>query len=78
MNLTDANYHWKNSVDWIIDTWWDKIFHFLEKEPKKWKNITILHFMTTFHNVALKIEISFKATKVFKPIMKTRKVNDKR
>ena len=24
MNLTDANYHWKNWVDWILDTWWNK------------------------------------------------------
>ena len=32
----------------------------LRKEPKKLKNRTILHFMTTFHNVALKIETSFK------------------
>ena len=24
MNLTDANYHWKIGVDWILDTWWDK------------------------------------------------------
>ena len=32
--------------------------------------------MTTFHNVACKIETSFKI-QVFKLIMKTRKVNDK-
>ena len=24
INLTDANYHWKNWVAWILDTWWDK------------------------------------------------------
>ena len=24
MNVTDANYHWKKWVDWILDTWWDK------------------------------------------------------
>ena len=34
--------------------------------------------MTTFHNVALKIEASFKLKKVFKHIMKTRKASDKR
>ena len=34
--------------------------------------------MTTFHNVTLEIEASFKATNVLRPIMKTRKVNDKR
>ena len=33
---------------------------FWEKEPKKLKKIKILHFMTTFHNFALKIETSFK------------------
>ena len=42
----------------------------------KKKTITILHFMTTFHNVAFKIETSFRnefqATKVFNPIMKIR------
>ena len=40
MNLTDANYHLKNWVDWILDTWWDKTLQlqkctFWEKEPKK-------------------------------------------
>ena len=39
MNLTDANYHWKNWVDWILDTWWNKTLQpqkctFWEKEPK--------------------------------------------
>ena len=24
MNLAHANYHWKNWVDWILDTQWDK------------------------------------------------------
>ena len=33
------NKHWKNWVDWIIDTWGDKILQpqkvtFLEKSPK--------------------------------------------
>ena len=42
MNLTDTNYHWKNWVDWILDTWWDKALQpqkcpFGEKEPKKFK-----------------------------------------
>ena len=41
-NLTDANYHWKNWVDWILDTWRDKTLQpqkciFWEKEPKKLK-----------------------------------------
>ena len=34
--------------------------HFGKKSPKSKKKIKILHFMTTFHNVALKIETSFK------------------
>ena len=39
MNLTDANYHWKNWVHWILDTWWDKSLepqniHFEEKSQK--------------------------------------------
>ena len=42
MNLTDANYHGKNWVDWILDTYWDKTLQpqkctFWEKEPKKLK-----------------------------------------
>ena len=37
MNLT--KYHWKNWVDWILDTWWEKIcnlknLHFEKKSPK--------------------------------------------
>ena len=31
MNLTDGNWHWKNWVDWILDSWWDKTFIFWEK-----------------------------------------------
>ena len=65
MNLTDTNYRWKNQVLWIFDTLSDNILQplkwtFWEKEPKKLKNITILHFMTTFHNVTLRIEAGFK------------------
>ena len=38
MNLTDANYHWKNWVDWILDSWWEKTsqpqkYTFGEKKP---------------------------------------------
>ena len=49
MNPADTN-HWKNKVDWIFDTWWDKILEpqkkkkkrkkkktFPEKESKKWR-----------------------------------------
>ena len=42
MNPADTN-HWKNKVDWIFDTWWDKILEpqiwtVWEKEPKNGKN----------------------------------------
>ena len=52
MNLTGANYHWKNWVDWILDTWWDKTLQpqkctFWEKEPKKLKK---KHNNFTFHD----------------------------
>ena len=40
---------------------------FQEKQPKKWKSITILHLMTAFHNVGLKIETSFKLQSCFMP-----------
>ena len=75
MNFTDTNYHRKNQVDWIFDTQWEKIsqpqkWKFWEKGPKKLKNITILHFMTTFHNVALKIETSFKLQRCLKQLWK--------
>ena len=33
---------------------------FWGKKPKNLQNITILHFMTNFHNVTLKIETGFK------------------
>ena len=67
MNFTGANYHWKNWVDWILD---DRNLQpqkcaFSEKEPKKLKNITILHFITTLNNVALKIEIGFRSSIFF-------------
>ena len=48
-------------------TFWEK--------PESWKNIAISHFTTTFHNFALKIETG-GATRMFKPILKTRNVND--
>ena len=31
LNLTDTNFHWKNYIDWIFDTWWDNIL-----QPEKW------------------------------------------
>ena len=38
MNLTDAKYHWKNWIDWILDSWWAKTsqsqkYTFREKDP---------------------------------------------
>ena len=66
MNLTDANHHCKNWVDWIADAWWDKTF-----EPQKVKkNITILNFMTTLNNVALQIEIGFELQGCLMPLQK--------
>ena len=56
---------------------WNLKNEYFEKKSPKSENITILHLMTTFHNVTLKMETSFKL-KVFKLIMKTRKCNDKR
>ena len=47
--------------------------HFWEKEPKKLKSITILYFMTTFHNVAFKIETSFKLQRCLSPLWKLEK-----
>ena len=40
----------------------------LRKRAKKDKNVIILHFMTTFHNVALKIETSFKLQRYLTPL----------
>ena len=47
----------------------------LRKRAQKVKKYNNFIFHDYLHNVSLKIETSFK---VFKPIMKTRKVNDKR
>ena len=64
MNHTDASYHWKNWADWIFDAgeikfWNHKNEHFEKKSRKSQKELTILHLMTTFYNVAPKIETSF-------------------
>ena len=42
----------------------------LRKRDKKSKNIVILHFMTTFHNVTAKIETSSKLQRCLSPIGK--------
>ena len=62
----------RNWVHWILDNWWDKILQstLWETEPKSYKNIALLHFMTTFHNFALK-------RRVIEYILKTRNLNDK-
>ena len=44
------------------------------RKLKKNKNITVSHFTTTFHNFALKIGTN-GATRMVKPILKTRNVN---
>ena len=78
MNLTDTNYHRKNYVYWIFDTWWDKILQpqkwtFWEKDPKKLENVTSLHSMTTFNNVAPKTETSFELQSCWRPLWKPEK-----
>ena len=45
----------------------------LRKRAQKVKNMTVLHFKTTFHNFTFKIETGFK----LESCLKTRKVNDK-
>ena len=48
--------------------------HFEKKDPK-FENITFLHFMTTFHNFALKEEAIWAWT-VFNTILKAKNPND--
>ena len=46
-----------------------KNIHFEKKNPKSLKkNTTILHFMTTLNNVALKIEIGFELQGCLRPV----------
>ena len=84
MDLTDTNW-----VDWILDTWWDKIFQpqkwkFSEKDPKKLKNITFYLHSTMLLLTGIKLLAVnwcrnwFWATMVFKPIMKTRNVSQRK
>ena len=82
MNLTDKNYHWKNWVDRIVDTWWDKTFRPQKctswvKEPKTLKK----HNNSTFHDYLQQCRSKnrnwFWATRMFKAIINTRNVNDK-
>ena len=40
MNLADSNYHWKNWVDWILDSRKSHKCTFWEKEPIKFKKKT--------------------------------------
>ena len=51
--------------------------YFFKKKSAKDKNIAILLFVSTFHNVAHKLKTGW-AAKMVKPILKTRKVDDKR
>ena len=73
----------------MFNTWWDKTLQpqkctFWEKELKNNNsnnnnnnnndnNKTILHFMTTFHNVALKTETSLKLQMCLSPLWKLKK-----
>ena len=49
--------------------------YILRKRTQNLKNITLLHFMRTFHNFAFKLETVW-ATRVFQPILETRNAND--
>ena len=73
-NLYLIDLHCKNWVDWISTTW-DKFYNLknvnFQKKGVKVKKITILRFMTTFHNFILRIETDW-ATKVVKLILKIR------
>ena len=51
-----------------IKFWTFKKELFEKKGPESEKSITILHFMTTFHNGALKIETSFKPQRSLSPL----------
>ena len=55
-----------------IKFWNLKNEDFEKKSPKSEKNI-ILHFMTTFHNVAFKIKTSFKLQRCLSPLWKLEK-----
>ena len=78
MNLTDTNYHYtitektKLIVYLILDeikSFNLKNEHLEKKSPKsEKKKKTILHLITTFHNVALKIETSFKLQRCLSPL----------
>ena len=64
MNHTDASYQWKNWADLIFDAGVIKFCnhkyeYFEKRSSKSQKELTILHLMTTFYNVAPKIETSF-------------------
>ena len=80
LNLIDLNYHWKK-MDWLdqckvkqnVTT--TKMYFFKNKSAKD-KNIAILLFVSTFHNVARKLKTGW-AARMVKPILKTRKVDDK-
>ena len=49
--------------------------YILRKQAQELKNTTVLHFMTTFHNLAFIIEAGW-AKKATKPILETRCFND--
>ena len=80
LNLIDLNYHWKK-MDWLDQCKVKQSFTtskmcFFKKKSAKDKNIAILLFVSTFHNVAHKLKTGW-AARMVKPILKTRKVDDK-
>ena len=48
---------------------------YILRKTQKLKNMTVSHFAATFQNFSLKIETRL-ATRMVKPILKTRSVND--
>ena len=50
--------------------------YFFKKKSAKDKNIAILLFASTFHNIAHKLKTGW-AARMVKSILKTRKVDDK-
>ena len=72
MNFQDEGLFENKLIGYLIlgeiKFWNLKNKHFEKKSPKIEKNITILHFMTTFHNVALEIETSFNLQMCLSPL----------
>ena len=78
MYHTDASYHWKTELIGYLMLGEIKFYNhknerFEKKSAKCQKELTILHSMTTFYNVALKIETGFKLQRCLTPLWKLEK-----